>query len=90
MFQSMTGLLETDLYNDDSREEYSALYRKRSDGDEWKIMGYRSVLKKYNDLKKKYTERFIEEITRKPEEKEEREEREEVKIEDLDFDGSTE
>lgn len=51
MFQSMTGLLETDLYNDDSREEYSALYRKRSDGDEWKIMGYRSVLKKYNDLK---------------------------------------
>ena len=46
---------------------------------------------KYNELKKKYTERFIDEITKKPEEKkEEKEEKEEIKIEDLDFDGSTE
>ena len=59
MFQSMTGLLETDLYNDDSREEYSALYRKRSDGDEWKIMGYRSVLKKYNDLKNRNKNNYL-------------------------------
>lgn len=45
---------------------------------------------KYNELKKKYTERFIDEITKPEEKKEEKEEKEEIKIEDLDFDGSTE
>ena len=60
---------------------FEALKGGEADSGEWE--------EKYNDLKKKYTERFIEEITRKPEEKEE-EKKEEVKIEDLDFDGSTE
>lgn len=45
---------------------------------------------KYNELKKKYTGRFIDEITKPEEKKEEKEEKEEIKIEDLDFDGSTE
>ena len=66
----------------ENEEVFEALKGGEANSGEWE--------QKYNDLKKKYTERFIEEITRKPEEKEEREEREEVKIEDLDFDGSTE
>ena len=66
----------------ENEEVFEALKSGETDSGEWK--------EKYNDLKKKYTERFIEEITRKPEEKEEKEEKEEVKIEDLDFDGSTE
>lgn len=66
----------------ENEEVFEALKGGESDSGEWE--------EKYNDLKKKYTERFIEEITRKPEEKEEKEEKEEVKIEDLDFDGSTE
>ena len=66
----------------ENEEVFEALKSGETDSGEWE--------EKYNDLKKKYTERFIEEITRKPEEKEEKEEKEEVKIEDLDFDGSTE
>lgn len=66
----------------ENEEVFEALKGGETDSGEWE--------EKYNDLKKKYTERFIEEITRKPEEKEEKEEKEEVKIEDLDFDGSTE
>lgn len=64
-----------------NEELFEALKSGEADSGEWE--------QKYNELKKKYTERFIEEITRKPEEKEEKE-KEEVKIEDLDFDGSTE
>jgi hypothetical protein len=64
-------------------EVFEALKGGEANSGEWE--------QKYNELKKKYTERFIEEITKKPEEKkEEKEEKEEVKIEDLDFDGSTE
>lgn len=66
----------------ENEELFEALKSGEADSGEWE--------EKYNDLKKKYTERFIEEITRKPEEKQEKEEKEEVKIEDLDFDGSTE
>lgn len=66
----------------ENEEVFEALKSGETDFGEWE--------EKYNDLKKKYTERFIEEITRKPEEKEEKEEKEEIKIEDLDFDGSTE
>lgn len=67
----------------ENEELFEALKSSEADSGEWE--------QKYNELKKKYTERFIEEITRKPEEKEEKEkEKEEVKIEDLDFDGSTE
>ena len=67
----------------ENEEVFEALKSGEADSGEWE--------EKYNDLKKKYTERFIEEITRKPEEKkEEIEKKEEVKIEDLDFDGSTE
>lgn len=66
----------------ENEEVFEALKGGEANSGEWE--------EKYNDLKKKYTERFIEEITRKPEEKEEKEEKEEVKIEDLDFDGSTE
>lgn len=66
----------------ENEEVFEALKGGEADSEEWE--------EKYNDLKKKYTERFIEEITRKPEEKEEKEKEEEVKIEDLDFDGSTE
>lgn len=66
----------------ENEEVFEALKSGEANSGEWE--------EKYNDLKKKYTERFIEEITRKPEEKEEKEEKEEVKIEDLDFDGSTE
>lgn len=66
----------------ENEELFEALKSGETDSSEWE--------EKYNDLKKKYTERFIEEITRKPEEKGEKEEKEEVKIEDLDFDGSTE
>lgn len=65
----------------ENEELFEALKSGEADSGEWE--------QKYNELKKKYTERFIEEITRKPEEKEEKE-KEEVKIEDLDFDGSTE
>lgn len=65
----------------ENEELFEALKNGEADSGEWE--------QKYNELKKKYTERFIEEITRKPEEKEEKE-KEEVKIEDLDFDGSTE
>lgn len=65
----------------ENEEVFEALKSGEADSGEWE--------QKYNELKKKYTERFIEEITRKPEEKEEKE-KEEVKIEDLDFDGSTE
>lgn len=65
----------------ENEEIYEALKGGEADSGEWE--------EKYNDLKKKYTERFIEEITKKPEEKEEKE-KEEVKIEDLDFDGTTE
>lgn len=65
----------------ENEEVFEALRGGEANSGEWE--------EKYNDLKKKYTERFIEEITRKPEEKEEKE-KEEVKIEDLDFDGSTE
>ena len=65
----------------ENEELFEALKSGEADYGEWE--------QKYNELKKKYTERFIEEITRKPEEKEEKE-KEEVKIEDLDFDGSTE
>lgn len=66
----------------ENEEVFEALKSGEANSGEWE--------EKYNDLKKKYTERFIEEITRKPEEKEEKEEKEEIKIEDLDFDGSTE
>lgn len=68
----------------ENEEIYEALKGGEADSSEWE--------EKYNDLKKKYTERFIEEITKKPEEKEEKEKEkeEEVKIEDLDFDGTTE
>lgn len=66
----------------ENEEVFEALKGGETDSGEWE--------EKYNDLKKKYTERFIEEITKKPEEKEEKEEKEEVKIEDLDFDGTTE
>ena len=66
----------------ENEEVFEALKGGEENSGEWE--------QKYNDLKKKYTERFIEEITRKPEEKEEKEEKEEVKIDDLDFDGSTE
>lgn len=66
----------------ENEEVFEALKGGEENSGEWE--------EKYNELKKKYTERFIEEITRKPEEKEEKEEKEEVKIEDLDFDGSTE
>lgn len=66
----------------ENEELFEALKSGEADSGEWE--------QKYNELKKKYTERFIEEITRKPEEKEQKEEKEEVKIEDLDFDGSTE
>lgn len=66
----------------ENEELFEALKGGEANSGEWE--------EKYNDLKKKYTERFIEEITRKPEEKEEKEEKEEVKIEDLDFDGFTE
>lgn len=66
----------------ENEEVFEALKSGETDSSEWE--------EKYNDLKKKYTERFIDEITRKPEEKEEKEEKEEIKIEDLDFDGSTE
>lgn len=66
----------------ENEEIFEALKGGEADSGEWE--------EKYNDLKKKYTERFIEEITKKPEEKEEKEEKEEVKIEDLDFDGTTE
>lgn len=67
----------------ENEEVFEALKDGEANSGEWE--------QKYNDLKKKYTERFIEEITRKPEEKkEEKEEKEEVKIDDLDFDGSTE
>lgn len=66
----------------ENEEVFEALKGGEADSGEWE--------KKYNDLKKKYTERFIEEITKKPEEKEEKEEKEDVKIEDLDFDGTTE
>lgn len=65
----------------ENEEVFEALKSGEANSGEWE--------EKYNDLKKKYTERFIEEITKKPEEKEEKEEKE-VKIEDLDFDGSTE
>ena len=66
----------------ENEEVFEALKGGEANSREWE--------QKYNELKKKYTERFVEEITRKPEEKEEKEEKEEVKIEDLDFDGSTE
>lgn len=66
----------------ENEEVFEALKGGEANSGEWE--------EKYNDLKKKYTERFIEEITKKPEEKEEKEEKEEVKIEDLDFDGTTE
>lgn len=66
----------------ENEEVFEALKGGETDSGEWE--------EKYNDLKKKYTKRFIEEITKKPEEKEEKEEKEEVKIEDLDFDGTTE
>lgn len=67
----------------ENEEVFEALKGGETDSGEWE--------EKYNELKKKYTERFIDEITKKPEEKkEEKEEKEEIKIEDLDFDGSTE
>lgn len=65
----------------ENEEVFEALKSGEADSGEWE--------EKYNELKKKYTERFIDEIT-KPEEKKEKEEKEEIKIEDLDFDGSTE
>lgn len=65
----------------ENEEVFEALKGGEENSGEWQ--------EKYNELKKKYTERFIEEITRKPEEKEEKE-KEVIKIEDLDFDGSTE
>ena len=64
----------------ENEEVFEALKGGEENSGEWE--------QKYNELKKKYTERFIDEITKKPEEKEE--EKEEIKIEDLDFDGSTE
>lgn len=66
----------------ENEEVFEALKGGEANSGEWE--------EKYNELKKKYTERFIEEITGKPKEKEEKEEKEEIKIEDLDFDGSTE
>lgn len=66
----------------ENEEVFEALKGGEENSGEWEH--------KYNELKKKYTERFIDEITKKPEEKEEKEEKEEIKIEDLDFDGSTE
>lgn len=66
----------------ENEEVFEALRCDETNSGEWE--------KKYNELKKKYTERFVEEITRKPEEEEKEEVKEEVKIEDLDFDGSTE
>lgn len=67
----------------ENEEVFEALRGGEANSGEWE--------QKYNELKKKYTERFIDEITKKPEEKkEEKEEKEEIKIEDLDFDGSTE
>ena len=67
----------------ENEEVFEALKGGEANSGEWE--------QKYNELKKKYTERFIDEITKKPEEKkEEKEEKEEIKIEDLDFDGSTE
>ena len=67
----------------ENEEVFEALKGGEANSGEWE--------EKYNELKKKYTERFIDEITKKPEEKkEEKEEKEEIKIEDLDFDGSTE
>lgn len=68
----------------ENEEVFEALKGGEANSGEWE--------EKYNELKKRYTERFVEEIT-KPEEKkekEEKEEKEEIKIEDLDFDGSTE
>ena len=68
----------------ENEEVFEALKGGEANSGDWK--------EKYNELKKKYTERFIDEITKKPEEKKEKEEKEEkeIKIEDLDFDGSTE
>ena len=68
----------------ENEEVFEALKGGEANSGEWE--------EKYNELKKKYTERFLDEITKKPEEKkeEEKEEKEEIKIEDLDFDGSTE
>ena len=68
----------------ENEEVFEALKGGEANSGEWE--------EKYNEIKKKYTERFIDEITKKPEEKkeEEKEEKEEIKIEDLDFDGSTE
>lgn len=66
----------------ENEEVFEALKNGEANSGEWE--------EKYNELKKKYTERFIDEITKSEEKKDEKEEKEEVKIEDLDFDGSTE
>lgn len=67
----------------ENEEVFEALKSGEENSGEWE--------EKYNELKKKYAERFIEEITRKPEEITRKpEEKEEIKIEDLDFYGSTE
>lgn len=65
----------------ENEEVFEALKGGEANSREWE--------EKYNELKKKYTERFIDEITKQGEKKE-KEEKEEIKIEDLDFDGSTE
>ena len=64
----------------ENEEVFEALKGGEANSGEWE----------YNELKKKYTERFIDEITKPGEKKEEKEEKEEIKIEDLDFNGSTE
>lgn len=66
----------------ENEEVFEALKGGEANSGEWE--------QKYNELKKKYTERFIDEIAKPEEKKEEKEEKEEVKIEDLDFNGSTE
>ena len=66
----------------ENEEVFEALKGGEANSGEWE--------EKYNELKKKYTERFIDEITKKSEEKKEEKEEKEIKIEDLDFDGSTE
>jgi hypothetical protein len=68
----------------ENEEVFEALKGGEANSGEWE--------EKYNELKKKYTERFIDEITKPEEKKEEKEkeEKEEIKIDDLDFDGSTE
>lgn len=57
-FQSMMGLMHTDLYDNNKRTDYSLSYNKELDKGNMHFTAYHSILDKYNDTKNRLTGQY--------------------------------